>query len=72
MTDFSASHIAHRALGAPRAAQKSLLDYMALRRQRRALAQLDSDGLADIGVTRSEAETEAKRPIWDAPSHWKQ
>lgn len=71
MTDFSASHIAHCALNAPRAARKTLLDYLALQRQRRALARLDSDDLADIGLTRAEAEAEAKRPVWDAPEHWK-
>lgn len=71
MTDFSASHIAHAALTAPRAARKSLLDYMALHRQRRALARLDAADLADIGLTRAQAEAEAKRPVWDAPEHWK-
>ncbi|MDP7151739.1 MAG: DUF1127 domain-containing protein [Paracoccaceae bacterium] len=41
-----------------------------LRRQRRALAELDAYALADIGVTADEAETESARPVWDAPVHW--
>lgn len=39
-------------------------------RQRRALTRLDEAALCDIGLTRSEAETEARRPIWDAPESW--
>ena len=40
-------------------------------RQRRALARLDDTALQDIGLTRREAETEARRPIWDAPERWR-
>ena len=43
---------------------------LSLARQRRALARLDDPALEDIGVTRAEADTEAARPIWDAPEHW--
>lgn len=43
---------------------------MALRRQRRALAQLDARALADVGITQSDAKTEAQRPVWDVPGHW--
>lgn len=39
-------------------------------RQRRALARLDEAALQDIGLSRREAETEARRPIWDAPESW--
>jgi uncharacterized protein YjiS (DUF1127 family) len=42
----------------------------AMRRQRRALAALDDHMLADIGLSRSEAEAEAGLPLWDAPRHW--
>jgi uncharacterized protein YjiS (DUF1127 family) len=38
--------------------------------QRRALAALDDARLADLGLTREQARTEANRPLWDAPSHW--
>ena len=39
-------------------------------RQRRKLADLDDAALRDIGLTRSEAEAEARRRFWDAPGHW--
>lgn len=39
-------------------------------RQRRALARLDENQLADIGLTHDLAQAEAKRPIWDVPCHW--
>jgi hypothetical protein len=42
-----------------------------LYRQRRSLADLDPRRLADIGVSTTEAEAEAKRPIWDVPAHWR-
>ncbi|MFK7938691.1 MAG: DUF1127 domain-containing protein [Roseovarius sp.] len=48
----------------------SLWSYLALRRQRRTLAQLDNTRLADLGLTRTQAQAEAQRPIWDVPSHW--
>ncbi len=36
-------------------------------RQRRRLATLPDNQLADIGITREEARTEAARPFWDLP-----
>ena len=39
-------------------------------RQRHALEQLDDHMLQDIGVSREEADTEIRRPIWDVPGHW--
>lgn len=33
--------------------------------QRRSLAALDDARLADLGLSRSEAEAEAARPLWD-------
>ncbi|WP_428604577.1 DUF1127 domain-containing protein [Sedimenticola sp.] len=33
-------------------------------RQRRALLQLDERMLSDIGISRSEAESEANKPFW--------
>ncbi len=40
-------------------------------RQRRTLADLDDHLLADIGLTRHEATSEAARPIWDVPATWR-
>jgi uncharacterized protein YjiS (DUF1127 family) len=42
----------------------------ALRQARNRLALLDDHLLCDIGLSRSAALSEAKRPFWDAPSHW--
>jgi uncharacterized protein YjiS (DUF1127 family) len=41
------------------------------RMQRKHLAALDAAQLADIGVTREQAEIEAARPLWDIPSNWR-
>ena len=41
------------------------------RRQRAALAKLDDAALADIGLTRLQANIEAKRPLWDVPANWR-
>ncbi|NDW44821.1 DUF1127 domain-containing protein [Ruegeria sp. PrR005] len=43
----------------------------ALWRQRRALARLDDRALDDIGVSRAQAEAEARRSVWDAPDFWR-
>jgi uncharacterized protein YjiS (DUF1127 family) len=42
-----------------------------VRRERLHLAALDEHMLTDIGLTRDEAEAEARLPLWDAPAHWK-
>ena len=67
MTDFSSSI----ALARPSRRKIGLLGYISLYRQRRALAALDDTRLADLGLSRHEADAEAARPVWDAPSHWK-
>ncbi|MBN8187315.1 MAG: DUF1127 domain-containing protein [Rhodobacteraceae bacterium] len=54
-----------------RALLTRLLDLQALWRQRRRLAELDDAALRDMGLTRSEALHEARRPVWDAPAHWR-
>ena len=64
MTALAHSRPARRAL-APR-----LMDIIALAKSRRALAGLDADALADIGLSRAEALHEARRPVWDMPSEW--
>ena len=39
-------------------------------RQRRALSRLDASALRDIGLTKAQADAEAKKPLWDVPAHW--
>lgn len=41
-----------------------------LRKERHDLYRLTDAQLRDIGVTRADAEAEARRSAWDAPSHW--
>ncbi|HPD91452.1 MAG: DUF1127 domain-containing protein [Rhodobacter sp.] len=61
-------------LSAP-AGRRSVLGVLrlapALLRQRRALAELDDARLRDLGLTRAQARSEADRPFWDAPAHWR-
>jgi len=45
-----------------------LLAVVSLYTQRRTLSKLSEAALADIGVTRAQADAEAARPLWDAPS----
>lgn len=47
-----------------------ILRALAVRRERRALAELPPEILRDIGISRHEALREAERPIWDVPRHW--
>lgn len=48
-----------------------MLAAIAIRRSRARLLDLDDRILRDIGVSRHDAEAEARRPLWDAPDHWK-
>ena len=41
------------------------------RNQRQRLAALDDHALADIGLSRAEARSEASRPLWDVPAGWR-
>ena len=43
---------------------------VSLKRQRHQLARLDNRALQDIGISRSEADAEARRFVWDAPEFW--
>jgi len=70
MVDFSCSSPTSFAPSRNRAF--GFMNYLALWRQRRALAKMDARQLADIGVTRDQARAEAARPLWDVPSHWQQ
>lgn len=44
---------------------------MILRAERKQLAGFDAARLADIGLTRAQADAEAARPIWDVPHRWR-
>ncbi len=35
------------------------------------LGEMDAAMLADIGLTRAQAQAEAARPIWDVPGFWR-
>lgn len=48
----------------------SVFNIFALVRSRRDLASLDDHLLRDIGISRDEATTEARRAPWDAPDTW--
>lgn len=54
--------------------KKSVIDRLvalqAIRTERRKLAEMDSDGLRDIGISRRQANMESRRPAWDAPARW--
>ncbi len=60
----------HAARPAAKGFWATLQKFDALRRQRTHLAMLDDAALHDIGLTREDAQTEARRPVWDAPQHW--
>ncbi|GAA6189124.1 DUF1127 domain-containing protein [Litorivita sp. NS0012-18] len=44
---------------------------MALHRQRRQLAALDSAALRDMGLTPADVAREARRSVWNAPEGWR-
>lgn len=48
-----------------------ITDALALYSERRRLAAMPAERLADMGITQAEAQAEAKREFWDAPDHWK-
>jgi uncharacterized protein YjiS (DUF1127 family) len=74
MPDMSTRRLAlstFQALGFLRALPARLLALAALSRSRKGLMRLDDHQLRDIGLSREDAQAEARRPVWDAPSHWK-
>ncbi|MCF6443947.1 DUF1127 domain-containing protein [Nereida sp. MMG025] len=68
MTTFSTNMIPARP--APRAGFSITRAFDAYR-SRRALAALTAEQLADVGLTRQDALTEAARPVWDVPTNWR-
>lgn len=43
---------------------------IALGRSRSQLAGLTDEQLADIGISRAQANEESKKSPWDGPDHW--
>jgi uncharacterized protein YjiS (DUF1127 family) len=39
-------------------------------RQRRVLENLPRERLDDLGLTETQARSEAQKPIWNVPMHW--
>jgi len=58
--------IHHRAPVLPwhRRAWRACAQAMVRRRERRALGALDDRQLADVGLTRAQAQREARKPFW--------
>lgn len=50
---------------------KALLGLLSLQRSRRDLARLTAPQLHDLGLTKEEATTESRRPVWDVAAHWR-
>ena len=63
-TITSAYRAAHQS---PASIISILLKGVEVSRQRRALAKMDAATLADLGLTRAQAQREAKRTFWDIP-----
>ena len=60
----------YRAALPRRSVVATLTQYYNVWSQRQALKSLDAAVLNDIGITRAQADAEAKRPVWDAPTNW--
>ncbi|MEP1355263.1 MAG: DUF1127 domain-containing protein [Tateyamaria sp.] len=69
LTDFNHAKASFRTHSA--AKRFSLTTLLSVWRSRRALAQLDANALADIGVSAKSAHKEAAKPIWDVPANWR-
>ena len=70
MTDLTQDQSCAASFARPNLRQR-LRAALHLRRQRRALHEMDDRMLADMGLTRSQARAEASRPIWDVPQTWR-
>ncbi len=75
MTEYYSVHIGFpgnralsRALAKIRAVGATVSLWRSRQRERRDLMKLDDHFLRDIGITRSQAVAEAKKPFWIGPS----
>ncbi|SPF78363.1 hypothetical protein PRI8871_00962 [Pseudoprimorskyibacter insulae] len=68
------AYISLPAMHAPRSgnAVSRFARLFTVHQQRRQLADLDDAALADIGLTRAQANEEAARGFWDAPMGWRE
>ena len=65
---FSLSRASHQTCTARSTAnQITILTYIDVWTQRRALARLDVNALKDLGISPADAAKEAARPFWDLP-----
>lgn len=71
MTDCTNSNLIANTARHTSSHSVGLMGYIAVYRQRRALAALDNTRLADLGLSRHEVDHETNRPFWDAPANWK-
>ncbi|MEO9572667.1 MAG: DUF1127 domain-containing protein [Tateyamaria sp.] len=69
LTDFNHAKASFRTDSANK--RFSLTTLFSVWRSRRALAQLDANALADIGISAKSAHKEAAKPIWDVPANWR-
>lgn len=65
MTTITANYFSTHSTYAPRGMFSSIRRAFAVQAERRQLADMDDRMLADIGLSRSDAMTEARRPLWD-------
>ena len=71
MTNTSCTTATRTPVAAPISVLARLANAHDVWRQRQQLKSLDDAALMDIGLTRDQAQAEAKRPLWDAPDNWK-
>jgi len=71
MAHVTSTHGSARA-AAPRGSLFSFVAHaFSLSAQRANLANMDSTQLTDLGLTRTQARAESRRPFWDVPAGWK-
>lgn len=68
MTDCTTQHAR---FNRPAAGGFSIVKMIDVWRSRRALAQLDTRRLEDVGLTAKRAAQEEAKPIWDVPATWR-
>lgn len=71
MTHFTQYLGSARAQGRRGSFFTAFRDALALGQQRHDLAKLTDAQLDDLGLTRAQAQAEAKRPVWDVPCGWR-